>query len=67
VDFYFYQTAEVKRRLREAGFELEEVIESLTRISNTKAGGRIFSRGRVSGVSASRPPVEAEPKATNRL
>ena len=27
VDFYFYRTAEVKRGLREAGFEIEEVIE----------------------------------------
>lgn len=27
VDFYFYQTAEVKQRLAEVGFKLEEVIE----------------------------------------
>ena len=46
LDFYFYRTAEVKSRLLDAGFEIEEVIERESHIRrlNTKAAARICLR-----------------------
>jgi SAM-dependent methyltransferase len=45
VDFHFFRTDDIATHLRTAGFEIEELIErDRIPMSNTKAGGLIFSR-----------------------